>query len=39
MKLQEEADYYPEATFSSEDSSDAIKNTEKFVKRIKQFFK
>jgi len=38
MKLREEADYYPEAPFSTEDSSDAIKRAEAFVDGTKRFF-
>ncbi len=38
MKLRQEADYYPEASFNSEDSLDAIKSAEKFVEKIKRFF-
>ncbi len=38
MKLREEADYYPEAPFNSEDSLDAIKDAEKFAEKVKQFF-
>jgi len=38
MKLRAEADYYPEATFSPDDSSDAIKKAEAFVERTKRFF-
>jgi len=38
MKLRAEADYYPEASFSPDDSSDAIKNAEAFVERTRRFF-
>lgn len=38
MKLREEADYYPETTFSADDSSDAIEKAEAFVKRAKKLF-
>jgi hypothetical protein len=34
----EEADYYPETTFSPEDSSDAIEKAGKFIEKIKEFF-
>jgi uncharacterized protein (UPF0332 family) len=38
MKLREEADYYPEATFSFDDSSDAIEKAEAFINEVKNFF-
>lgn len=38
MKLRQEAEYYPETTFSSEEALDAIKSAEKFIEKIKQFF-
>lgn len=38
MKLRQEAEYYPETTFSSEEALDAIKSAEKFVEKIKQIF-
>ena len=38
MKLREEADYYPEATFSFDDSSDAIEKAEAFINEVKKFF-
>lgn len=38
MKMREEADYYPEAPFSPEDSSDAIEKAEAFVREMKKFF-
>lgn len=36
MKMREEADYYPETSFSADESLDAIKNAETFVSRIKE---
>lgn len=38
MKLRQEAEYYPETTFSSEEALDAIKSAEKFIEKIKQIF-
>lgn len=38
MKLREEADYYPETSFSPEDSLDAIEKAEVFAGKIKEFF-
>ncbi len=38
MKLREEADYYPEATFRFDDSSDAIEKAEAFINEVKNFF-
>lgn len=36
MKLREEADYYPETSFSPDESLDAIEKAETFVLRIKE---
>jgi uncharacterized protein (UPF0332 family) len=35
MKLREEADYYPESTFSLKDSSEALEMANRFVENIK----
>ncbi len=37
MKLREEADYYPEASFSSEESLDALEKAEAFVRGAAKF--
>jgi hypothetical protein len=34
-RASEEADYFPEAVFSSEESLDAIRSAEKFIKEIR----
>lgn len=39
MKMREEADYYPETIFTSEEASKAIKDAERFLKKIKNLFK
>ncbi|MCL4493017.1 MAG: HEPN domain-containing protein [Nitrospirae bacterium] len=36
MKLREEADYYPESSFSIKDSAEAFEMAERFVKVIKK---
>jgi len=38
MKMREEADYYPETSFSLGDSSEAIEKAERFIERVKVFF-
>ena len=39
MKLREEADYYPETSFSLKDSSEAIEMAERFVANIREVVK
>lgn len=36
MKMREEADYYPETSFSADESLEAIEKAETFVSRIKE---
>jgi len=38
IKPCEEAGYYPETSFSPEDSSDAMEKAEKFTGKMKGFF-
>lgn len=39
MKLREEADYYPEMFFTEEDSLEAIKEADAFLRNVEKFFK
>ncbi|NWF75898.1 MAG: HEPN domain-containing protein [Nitrospirae bacterium] len=38
MKLREEADYYPETSFTPDESNEAIEKAEIFVTKIKDIF-
>jgi len=39
MKMREEADYYPESTFSPDESLDALKMANEFVENIQKVIK